>query len=120
MAWADLIVNKNMNNILINTISHQYLKNLDRTMLNAIHLKKNVYVYIYKYKMTSEAQKAANKRYRAKNYAKCIAINARSNRKTYSEDKKPQLTRSKAYYHKNRNYRDISNMGNILNNLFNE
>ena len=36
--------------------------------------------------MVSEAQKQANKRWRARNYERCKAINAKSNLKRYHEN----------------------------------
>ena len=68
--------------------------------------------------MVSEAQKEANKRYRAKNYEKIKAINNKSNRKSYHKCKDKFTAKSKANYIKNKNYRDVDNMGKTLNTLF--
>ena len=73
--------------------------------------------------MTSEAQKAANKRYRAKNYARCLEINLKSTKKCYSENddiRKSRLLYAKKRYNANRNYWDVSNMGSTLKKLFQE
>ena len=68
--------------------------------------------------MTSPAQREANKRYRQKNYEKIKAINNKSNRKSYDECKDKFKAKSKANYLKNRNYKNVQNMGKTLNSLF--
>ena len=69
--------------------------------------------------MPTEAQREANKRYRAKNYARVKQINAKSNRKMYKQDVPRHLARAKEHYQNNRNYKgDISNMGKVLTALF--
>tara|TARA_Y100000385_G_C13054692_1_gene621409 strand:- start:65 stop:277 length:213 start_codon:yes stop_codon:yes gene_type:complete len=68
--------------------------------------------------MTSPAQREANKRYRQKNYEKIKAINNKSNRKSYDKCKDKFKAKSKANYLKNRNYKNVQNMGKTLNSLF--
>ena len=69
--------------------------------------------------MTTEAQREANKRYRAKNYDRVKQINAKSNRKMYRQNVPRHLERAKEHYQNNRNYKgDISNMGKVLTALF--
>ena len=68
--------------------------------------------------MTTPAQREANKRYRQKNYEKIKAINNKSNRKSYDECKDKFKDKSKANYLKNRNYKNVQNMGKTLNSLF--
>jgi len=68
--------------------------------------------------MTTPAQREANKRYRQKNYEKIKAINNKSNRKSYDECKDKFKAKSKANYLKNRNYKNVQNMGKTLNSLF--
>jgi hypothetical protein len=68
--------------------------------------------------MTTPSQREANKRYRQKNYEKIKAINNKSNRKSYDECKDKFKAKSKANYLKNRNYKNVQNMGKTLNSLF--
>jgi hypothetical protein len=68
--------------------------------------------------MTTPAQREANKRYRQKNYEKIKAINNKSNRKSYDACKDKFKAKSKANYLKNRNYKNVQNMGKTLNSLF--
>ena len=68
--------------------------------------------------MTTPSQREANKRYRQKNYEKIKAINNKSNRKSYDNCKDKFKAKSKANYLKNRNYKNVQNMGKTLNSLF--
>lgn len=68
--------------------------------------------------MPTQAQREANKRYRQKNYEKIKAINNKSNRKAYQISDVKFKAKAKANYLKNRNYRDIENMGKTLTALF--
>jgi hypothetical protein len=78
---------------------------------------------VYNRKMTSPAQRLANKRYRVRNSERCKAINAKSNLKRYHSDDPYRLLQNiyrKEHYKNNRNYRDISNMAVSFKLLFKE
>jgi hypothetical protein len=73
--------------------------------------------------MVSEAQKQANKRWRARNYERCKAINAKSNLKRYHENDAKRLLKNiylKDHYKRTRNYRDVDNMAVSFKYLFKE
>ena len=77
--------------------------------------------YFEKVKHTEEfkeKQKKSLKKFREKNYSKCLEINRVSNRKRYNEDKDIK-ERKRQYYLANRNYKNL-NFGNNLIELFAE
>jgi hypothetical protein len=62
--------------------------------------------------MPTQAQRDANKKYRLNNYVRCKSINAKSNRKQYSSDKRSQR------YALRRNYLDVENAVTHIRTLF--
>tara|TARA_Y100000114_G_scaffold56344_1_gene51596 strand:- start:1938 stop:2213 length:276 start_codon:yes stop_codon:yes gene_type:complete len=66
-----------------------------------------------------EKRKLAQKRYRQKNYERCLEINRNSNRNRYNQIDNIK-EHKKEYYLANRNYRNLDTIGKSLNLLFAE
>lgn len=66
-----------------------------------------------------KTQKIAQRKYRERNYERCLEINRNSNRKRYNEETDIK-EKKKQYYLANRNYKNLDTLGNSLNILFAE